>query len=191
MSVNYSFTGLARADWFGLFIGLTPEIIAKDDIDVEAWLDAGHSPWFKVDAVHKDDLHTHLHEQGYVIACQKSYVHTVMMVLMSVMPAPGWGLKKKNIDEAVRRILIYQEVSGPLASEYIGPPEDGGKDSNWKNTYVTEEEIRALVGMDVNFSTVSLATFRKSLDRWVDDNAKGRQYRAKKEQEKAEPANAG
>ena len=195
MAVSYDFTGIDRAVWLGLFFGLTQEDIDhsnswyKLDGDVpikpDEWADAPHSPWFKPDPDSEKPLDKHAVEQGWVIVAQHSFVHNVMMALIPCMPAPGWGLSDKNIDEAVRRLLIYQEVAGPLASNFVGPwhlPQKKQR-SFWESRLVTEEEIRKLNGLRVNFSTVNISTFRKTIERGLEDNVASRAYRAKKEAE--------
>lgn len=196
MSINYDFTGIDRAIWLTLFFGLTQERIDSDNdhyrldgdvpIKPDEWASAPHSPWFKPDPESEKPLDKHGIEQGWVIMAQHSFVHNVMMALIPCMPAPGWGLSDKNIDEAVRRLLIYQEVIGPLGSKFVGPwiiPQKEQR-SFWEPYYVTEEEIRKLNGLRVNFSTVNISTFRKTIERSLGEKAASRRRR----EEKAEVA---
>jgi hypothetical protein len=195
MAVNYDFTRIDRDIWLSLFFGLTQERIDSDNdhyglepelpIKPDEWVDAVHSPWFKPDPESDKPLDKHGVEQGWVIMAQHSFVHNVMMALIPCMPAPGWGLSDKNIDEAVRRVLIYQEVTGPLGSKFVGPwilPQKKQRNF-WEPYYVTEEEIRKLNGLSVNFSTVNISTFRKTVERCLEEKVAQRAYRAKKEAE--------
>lgn len=191
MSVRWSFEKCKT--FTDLYMGFTQEDIdywnyqgmSDKTIDVDAWCEAPHSPWFKPEEAEHEDLKAIGAEKGWVIMGQKSYVSNILTVLMAVMPAPGWGLTDKNMDEAVRRILVYQEICGPLGSEFQGPSSVAGdKRSFWKEKYVTEEEIRLLSGLSVNFSTVTKPEYAKRVEQWVWEQVNTRVRKAKSEAEK-------
>jgi len=188
MAVQYDFTGIDRLAWRSLFFGLTQEAIDAFNknypdndkpINTFEWLGSHTSPWFKPEPG-KDDLHDYLCEQRFVMAVRYPFVHQVMMSLIPCMPSPGWGLGDKNIDEAVKRILIYQEVVGPLGETFVGPwPSPREKQRMfWQDRYITEEDIRKLNGLSVNFSTVNTSEFRKMIVRHLEENALNRTRRA-------------
>jgi len=187
MSVRYDFTGCK--DWPTLFFGLTLEQCEAEGINPDEWTEAETSPWFRVKPG-DSPLHDHWHEQGCIIIAQHAFVHSMMMALIVCMPAPGWGLSSKNIDEAVRRLLIYQELVGPMGSDFVGKPKEGeDRKSYWQSRHATEEEIRQLEGLSVNFSTVNITTFRKTIEQAVDDKVKSRLWREKEaKKQEAVPA---
>lgn len=161
MAVRYDYTKLDREDWFSLFFGLTQKKIDELEIDPEEWVAPHNSPWDFLAEFEDEALREHLAGKGYVIAMQHTWVHHVMMALIPVMPAPGWGLSDKNIDEAVRRLLIYQHITEPWASDFEVWTDDKGRTRFWKQRPVTAAEIRKLNGLSVNFSTVTKAEFTK------------------------------
>lgn len=83
------------------------------------------------------------------------------MLSMVLMPAPGWGITEKNVEKFVDRLMMYQAVHGPLLVEMDAEGKTQGR-------FVTPEQVRSLVGLKVNVSTVPENTFRKTLMRGVE-----------------------
>lgn len=195
MAVRWDFT---KCDTFTeLYEGLTQEDIDYHNsninqpncIDVDDWCAAPHSPWFRPAESGDEKLKALGEEKQWVIMARKSFVGNVITVLMAVMPSPGWGLTEKNIDEAIRRILVYQEIYGPLGSKFVGPSRSVDENKSfWEDKYVTEAEIRLMVGLSINFSTITKTEYIKSVERWVHDKALARKRKAEREKAKQEKA---
>jgi hypothetical protein len=72
-----------------------------------------------------------------------------------------------------------------MGSDFVGKPKEGeDRKSYWQSRHATEEEIRQLEGLSVNFSTVSISTFRKTIEQAVDDKVKSRLWREKEAKKK-------
>lgn len=89
---------------------------------------------------------------------------TVLMTSMILMPAPGWGITEKNVEKFVDRMMMYQAVNGPLLV---------GFDDDVKQfpVFISPEQLRSLVGLKINVSTVAENSFRKTLMRGVEELA--------------------
>jgi hypothetical protein len=104
-----------------------------------------------------------------------AYTETLIFSTMSV----GMGrITEKNVEEFVRRILIYQEVFGPLLT---GPIQEDGtiyepEDDNAElpegvtrgKISMTADIIRQHVGMTTNVADISKAKFKGYVMRWLD-----------------------
>jgi len=104
-----------------------------------------------------------------------AYTDTLIYSTMSV----GMGrITEKNLEEFVRRILIYQEVFGPLLT---GPVYEDGtiyepEDENAElpkgvkrgKISMTADIIRQHVGMTTNVADISKAKFKGYVMKWLD-----------------------
>ena len=104
-----------------------------------------------------------------------AYTETLIFSTMTV----GMGsITEKNVEEFVRRILIYQEVFGPLLT---GPVYEDGtlyepEDENEElpegvtrgKISMTADIIRQHVGMTTNVAEISKAKFKGYVMKWLD-----------------------
>lgn len=184
MALTWDFTRIEdRAT--SLYFGLTAEEVKQTGIDFDESCKNPTSGWFRPDPAdtNSPEIHKKWVELGWVVVHQKPYVEQMFWALMATMASPGWGITKENIDEVVRRTLIWQEVVGPLDQKFRLTPNDRG--IHWDKRYVTEKDIRALVGLHINIATVSLPDFRKRLDRALEDISKGRSAETEKAEAQA------
>jgi hypothetical protein len=187
MALQWDFTNIF-ARGHTLYLGLTPEEIEATGIDFEKSCGNPDSGWFKVE-LSGTVPHSHFSAKGWFVVHQKPYVEQMLWALMVLMPAPGWGITEKNIDEVIRRTLIWQELVGPLDQVFSLTPNENKL--HWSPRYIIEADIRALIGLEINIGSVSLPEFRKKIDKCLEEKSKSRQYNFLREQEeKDKKANA-
>lgn len=103
--------------------------------------------------------------------CGRPYVHdeetggdkvisAVTQTLIFAMAGLGVGPKitKKNVDEVVKRLAIWQRIRGPLLYR------------EETNGYLTRADVEAHIGLHCNVGRASLAAFKKSVWRELDDS---------------------
>ena len=104
-----------------------------------------------------------------------AYTETLIHSTMSV----GMGrITEKNVEEFVRRILIYQQVFGPLLTGPVWEdgtvyePEDENEELPEGVTRgkisMTADIIRQHVGMTTNVAEISKAKFKGYVMKWLD-----------------------
>jgi hypothetical protein len=81
---------------------------------------------------------------------------TEALIWASMGVGYGWDIKK-DIEEFVFRVMVYQEVVGRLLS-------DGNKPR-----LITPDEVRAHAGMDTNVSTITRAKFLSNMGKTIGD----------------------
>lgn len=159
------------ADIAHLFVGVTAEeaslthqadaVGSRSYIDFDKAADSPTSDWFRVSNA-EGEVKKALEEKGYAFATRKPYVEQVLFALMATMPTPGWGLTAKNIDKAVRRLLIWQHATGPLNQKFDLHVRT--EDRHWSRCPMNEDDIRALLGLYVNIAPVTDREFLKRLE---------------------------
>ena len=104
-----------------------------------------------------------------------AYTETLIFATMTV----GMGdVTEKNVDEFIRRILIYQKVVGPLLTGPVNEdgtvytPEDeeaplpeGVKRGKIR---ITADVIRQHIGLSTNVADVSKAKFKGYVMKWLE-----------------------
>ena len=109
-----------------------------------------------------------------------AYTDTLIWSTMAV----GMGrITEKNVEEFVRRILIYQEIFGPLLT---GPIQEDGTPYKVEDEdaplpegvtrgkiSMTAEIIRQHEGMYTNVAEISKAKFKGYVMKWLDAKVEG------------------
>lgn len=142
MSLNFGWKNVKDAD--SVLFEYTDKK-PKPDFSIRGshWEDLGHGRWSRF----------------------HPWVDAVLMTSISIMPKPGWGITEKNVEAFVERLMIYQVAVGPL----LQGMNDKGE---IEEVYVTPEQVRSLVGLTVNVSTVNDSAFRATLMRGLKDKAR-------------------
>ena len=115
--------------------------------------------WDSVDEIPKDDYESTYctHEDG-THGRLSAITHALIFNSMGIDIG---GISEKNVDEVIRRTMLWQEVVGPLLKRR----EDGKLVDRW----ITPDEIRMHIGMTTNVGMKTRVAFRSKLERLVQE----------------------